>query len=50
MRRARAERQCDPARLAEFGLPVVADDLPGFKGPLAGILAGSIGSPRSVQA
>ncbi len=30
----------DPARLAEFGLPVVADDLPGFQGPLAGILAG----------
>jgi molybdopterin-guanine dinucleotide biosynthesis protein A len=30
----------DPARLAELGLPVVADDLPGFQGPLAGILAG----------
>lgn len=30
----------DPARLAEFGLPVVADDVPGFKGPLAGVLAG----------
>jgi len=30
----------DPARLAEFGLPIVADDVPGFKGPLAGILAG----------
>jgi molybdenum cofactor guanylyltransferase len=30
----------DPARFAEFDLPVVADDLPGFKGPLAGILAG----------
>ncbi|WP_036258099.1 molybdenum cofactor guanylyltransferase MobA [Methylocapsa aurea] len=30
----------DPARLAEFSLPVVADDVPGFKGPLAGILAG----------
>ncbi len=30
----------DPARLAEFNLPVVADDLPGFKGPLAGVLAG----------
>jgi molybdenum cofactor guanylyltransferase len=28
------------ARFAEFDLPVVADDLPGFKGPLAGILAG----------
>lgn len=30
----------DPARLAEFGLPIVADDLPGFKGPLAGVLVG----------
>ena len=30
----------DPARLAGFGLPIVPDDLPGFKGPLAGILAG----------
>lgn len=30
----------DPARLAELGLPVVADDLAGFCGPLAGILAG----------
>ncbi|WP_026606512.1 molybdenum cofactor guanylyltransferase MobA [Methylocapsa acidiphila] len=30
----------DPARLADFGLRIVPDDLPGFKGPLAGILAG----------
>jgi len=30
----------DPARLASFGLPVVADELPGFPGPLAGVLAG----------
>lgn len=30
----------DLSRLAAFGLPVVPDDLPGFKGPLAGILAG----------
>jgi molybdopterin-guanine dinucleotide biosynthesis protein A len=30
----------DPARLAEFDLPVAADDVAGFKGPLAGILAG----------
>ncbi len=30
----------DPARFEAFHLPVVADDLPGFKGPLAGILAG----------
>jgi molybdopterin-guanine dinucleotide biosynthesis protein A len=30
----------DPARFAAFGLPIVPDDLPGFLGPLAGILAG----------
>ena len=30
----------DPARLAGFGLPVVADTVPDFAGPLAGILAG----------
>lgn len=30
----------DPSRFADLGLPVVADDLPGFQGPLAGILAG----------
>jgi len=45
----RLSRQCgplalnangDPARFAAFGLPVLADDLPGFPGPLAGILAG----------
>ena len=30
----------DPERFAGFDLPVVADDVPGFKGPLAGILAG----------
>jgi molybdenum cofactor guanylyltransferase len=30
----------DPARFAGFDLPIVADDLPGFKGPLSGILAG----------
>ena len=29
----------DPARFARFGLPVVADDVPDFAGPLAGILA-----------
>jgi molybdopterin-guanine dinucleotide biosynthesis protein A len=29
----------DPARFAAFGLPVVADDVPDFPGPLAGILA-----------
>ncbi len=30
----------DPARFAEFGLPVVADSVAGFAGPLAGVLAG----------
>ncbi len=30
----------DPARFAMTGLPVVADSVPGFAGPLAGILAG----------
>jgi molybdopterin-guanine dinucleotide biosynthesis protein A len=29
----------DPARFAVFGLQVIADDVPGFPGPLAGILA-----------
>jgi molybdopterin-guanine dinucleotide biosynthesis protein A len=30
----------DPARFADTGLPVVQDNIPGFVGPLAGILAG----------
>jgi molybdenum cofactor guanylyltransferase len=30
----------DPARFASFGLPVVADSVADFPGPLAGILAG----------
>jgi molybdopterin-guanine dinucleotide biosynthesis protein A len=30
----------DPARFADTGLPVVQDSIPGFVGPLAGILAG----------
>ena len=30
----------DPARFAAFGLPIVADSVAGFAGPLAGILAG----------
>ncbi|WP_283638511.1 molybdenum cofactor guanylyltransferase MobA [Marinovum algicola] len=30
----------DPARFAGLGLPVVADTIPGFAGPLAGVLAG----------
>lgn len=30
----------DPARFAEFGLPVLPDSIDGFAGPLAGVLAG----------
>jgi molybdenum cofactor guanylyltransferase len=30
----------DPARFADAGLPVIADSVPDFAGPLAGILAG----------
>ena len=30
----------DPARFAQFGLPVVPDTVEGFAGPLAGVLAG----------
>jgi len=30
----------DPVRFAEYGLPVVPDSVPGFAGPLAGVLAG----------
>jgi molybdenum cofactor guanylyltransferase len=30
----------DPSRFARFGLPVAADSVAGFAGPLAGILAG----------
>jgi molybdopterin-guanine dinucleotide biosynthesis protein A len=30
----------DPSRFAATGLPVIADDVPDFAGPLAGILAG----------
>ncbi|MCB1361427.1 MAG: molybdenum cofactor guanylyltransferase MobA [Rhodobacter sp.] len=29
----------EPARLAGFGLPVLADSVPGYPGPLAGVLA-----------
>jgi molybdopterin-guanine dinucleotide biosynthesis protein A len=45
---ARVRQQCDelilnangdPARFAAFGLAVVADNVPDFPGPLAGILA-----------
>jgi molybdopterin-guanine dinucleotide biosynthesis protein A len=30
----------DPARYADFGLPVCADVIDGYAGPLAGILTG----------
>lgn len=30
----------DPARFANLGLPVIADSIEGFAGPLAGVLAG----------
>jgi molybdenum cofactor guanylyltransferase len=30
----------EPSRFQGFGLPVVADGIPGFAGPLAGVLAG----------
>ena len=30
----------DPARFKDYGLPVVADSVPDFAGPLAGVLAG----------
>jgi molybdopterin-guanine dinucleotide biosynthesis protein A len=30
----------DPARYAWYGLPVIPDGIPGFAGPLAGVLAG----------
>jgi molybdenum cofactor guanylyltransferase len=30
----------DPCRFAQFDLPVVPDSVPGFAGPLAGVLAG----------
>jgi molybdopterin-guanine dinucleotide biosynthesis protein A len=30
----------DPQRFARFGLPVIADSIVGFAGPLAGVLAG----------
>lgn len=46
---ARLQPQCgalainangDPARFAGYGLPVIADSMPDYPGPLAGILAG----------
>ena len=45
----------DPARFARWNLPVVADSVAGFAGPLAGVLAGmdwatGSGSPESSNA
>jgi molybdopterin-guanine dinucleotide biosynthesis protein A len=40
----------DPQRFAEFHLPVLADSVPGFAGPLAGILAGLEWLERAVPA
>lgn len=45
----------DPARLAEFGLPILPDSLPDHPGPLAGVLAGldwaaSLGAPAIITA
>lgn len=39
----------DPARFAEYGLPVIADTLPEFPGPLAGVLAGMEWGARNGQ-
>ncbi|MCS6779206.1 MAG: molybdenum cofactor guanylyltransferase MobA [Geminicoccaceae bacterium] len=36
----------DPARFRHFGLEVVADPVPGFPGPLAGVLAGMEAAAR----
>lgn len=36
----------DPGRFAAFGLPVVADSVAGFAGPLAGVLAGMDAAAR----
>jgi molybdopterin-guanine dinucleotide biosynthesis protein A len=39
----------DPTRFAQFGLPVVADSIPDFAGPLAGVLAGLDWAAMSVS-
>lgn len=38
----------DPARFAPWGLPVVADSVEGFAGPLAGVLAGMDWAARAM--
>jgi molybdenum cofactor guanylyltransferase len=40
----------DPARFADTGLPVIADSLPDFAGPLAGILASLDWAAQNVPA
>ena len=40
VRRLALNANGDPARFAAFGLPVVADAVAGFAGPLAGVLTG----------
>ena len=40
VRRLAVSANGDPARFGAFGLPVLPDTLPGYQGPLAGILAG----------
>lgn len=40
----------DGARFAEYGLPVVADSVEGFVGPLAGVLAGLDWAAQAVPA
>ena len=37
----------EPERFSSYGLPVVADPVPGFAGPLAGVLAGLEWASRS---
>jgi molybdopterin-guanine dinucleotide biosynthesis protein A len=39
----------DPARFAAFGLPIAADTVGGFAGPLAGVLAGLLWARRQRQ-
>jgi len=38
----------DPARFADFGLPMIADTAPGNPGPLAGVLTAMIWAQKSV--
>ncbi|UUX50533.1 molybdenum cofactor guanylyltransferase MobA [Nisaea acidiphila] len=38
----------DPSRFSDFGLPVVADVIPGHQGPLAGVLTGMMWAKEHV--